>query len=255
MTMVLHLNKPKSKFSRTFHILAGFTSLVSGLVMVAPAVSAATLTVEFTGTVNDLSRFAFVGFTPFEENDLPTLTTRNTGKEVNLGDQIVGRYLFDEDTNEITSARFRFVAPGADAGLAPFEADLSDIVFDPSIDTPPPPPNTSPTFPIIVSDSFAGESFARYTQNISTADTNQFSSLSLSAGEPLDQTFSYIEASSARSTGGASTSIQGILTSLMVVETDAPPSPVDVPEPAATLGLLIASGLVFSLRRASSAQC
>ena len=203
------------------------------------------LTVEFTGTVDNLSRFSFIGFTPFEENNLPTLATRNTGKEVNLGDQVIGRYRFDDDTNEITSARFRLVTPDSGISSTPFEATPFDIVFDPSLDTP--LPSTMPIFPIIASSSFANEFSARYEQSATTADTNKFSALSLST----DQTFSYVEGSSARSTGGVTTSIKGMLTSLTIVETNALPSPVDVPEPTATLGLLLASGLGFSLRRAS----
>ncbi len=235
------------KHHKASKALAGWAVIFSTLVISTQAAKAAIFTVQFSGQVDSLvtergnDRFG----PPFQE-EVESLLTENTNRNITDADLLTGQYRFDDVSGEVVSAQLRFIAPGSALSSDLSEPSVSDLLFAPV----PPPPNT-PDFPKVSSSSRADRSSTVYELRRVTADTFNGNRFSLSA----DQTFLYLEGFSQRGGSYRNTYVRGSISSLKVLE-DPDTTPTSVPEPAVGLGglLLLAVSGYFLRDRTPSAS-
>lgn len=226
--------------------VAGTTLL---MMATATAAEAATFTVNFSGFVDALT--AVSGGSPGNPptpTEPDALTLFNTGTPVTTQDAIVGSYVFEDTTNELLGARFRFVSPDSGESLDPSEAAASDIVFESLPDLDADFLNNTGTQRRTTSS--ANDSSATYQRNVSVIQEvgGRFSSLSVDA-----QSFEYREGGSFLGGPNGFDGIVGTINLFERVDSDEPdpsdPDVASVPEPTAILGLLAIAGMGVSLTR------
>ena len=215
----------------------------------ATVAEAATFTVNYSGSVDRLARAPVSrnpGAPPTAPDEVDSLTTLNTSAAITIQDTLVGSYTFEDTTNELLSSRFRFVSPGSDVSLNPFDVDSSDITFEPLPDF-----STTSVFGISQRETTANaeEDAASYRRAVFSAQqiagtTNSFSVNS--------QRFSYNEFFSSQAQGGGGDFISATINEFSLVEGGPDPSDPDmasVPEPSTAVGLLVLASLGLATSR------